>query len=508
MYFKYKQRRTKIAQCLTQILHKTVFSVQPSAFSVQHLKLLFITSSLLFTACKKWEDHNKVTNQDLTINLQQALAASSEVSTFYGFIIKTGMDTVLRSSKNYTVWAPSNTALQNLDPGIVNDLAKLTAFVKNHIADQSWFTREAVTGTRVPVLTGKYNSFENNKFGDATITSADRFVSNGVLHIIDKPVPVLPNIWEYINSTTGSYQQNAFVVALNYVTFDSTLALVDSISSTTGRPVYHPGTGLVAKNSFTDRTYDVKKEDKLYTYFIITDATFKVESDSLKPYFTTGTAATDTLAKWNTVKDLVVEGLYPATALPATIVSKYGTTVPLNAANIVATQKLSNGIVYVMSNIDVPTAAKFPQVLVQGENPSGFLSDKSGNTSYRVKYDTLNKRAYSDIMISGHGVTSYYAYYRLRDYPSMKFQVYGLGVNDFQSAAFSQNIVVKSFNNGVYTTLATLAHAVPLSTAAGAYTEKLLGEFTNTSYGTLEIQLTASGTNPLVLDYLRIVPVP
>jgi hypothetical protein len=183
--------------------------------------------------------------------------------------------------------------------------------------------------------------------------------------------------------------------------------------------------------------------------------------------------------------------------------------VPINASAIVATQKLSNGIAYVMSNVDVLTANKFKQITVEGEYPSGFLSDKSGNTNYRIRYDSINKRTYADIMISGHGVTSYYAYYRLNSYPSMKYQVYGLGVNDFQSTTFSQNIVVKSLDNsGVYTTLATLAHAVPLSNAAGAFTEKLLGEFTSTSFGTLEIQLTASGTSPLVLDYLRIVPVP
>lgn len=509
MYLKYKQRRTQNAQRLTQKLKINVFRVQPSAFSVWQIMILLFAGSMSITACKKWEDHNSVNNQDLTINLQQALAANDDLSTFNSYITKTGLDTVLRSSKNYTVWAPTNNALQNLDPAIVNDLVKLTAFVKNHISSQAWFTRDAATGTRVPVLTGKYNSFEKNKFDEANITTADRFVSNGVLHIIDKPVPVLQNVWEYINSTTGSYQQNAFVVALNYVTFDSTLAIVDSINATTGKPIYHPGTGLVAKNSFTEKTYDVKKEDKLYTYFIIADNNFNVEADSLKPYFKTGTAtATDTLSKWNTVKDLVVEGLYPADALPAFVVSKYGAQVPLKASAIVATKKLSNGIAYVMSNVDVLTAGKFPQVYVQGEYPAGFMADKSGNTNYRVRYDSINKRTYSDIMITGHGITSYYAYYRLRDYPSMKYQVYGLGVNDFQSGAFSQNIVVKSLSNGVYTTLGTLAHAVPLSTAAGAFNEKLLGEFTAASYGTLEIQLTASGTGPLVLDYLRIVPVP
>ena len=480
----------------------------------QHIMAFLFAGSISITACKKWDDHNNINNQDLTINLQQALAADENLSTFNGFITKTGLDTVLRSSKSYTVWAPTNNALQNLDPAIVNDISKLRDFVKNHISGQAWFTRDAATGTRVPMLTGKYNLFENNKFDEANITNADHFVSNGVLHSIDKPVQVLPNVWEYINSTTGDYQQNAFVVALNYLAFDSTLAIVDSINLVTGRPVYRPGTGLVSKNTFNDLAYDVKREDKLYTYFIITDNNFNVEADSLKPFFQTATATrTDTLSKWNTVKDLVVEGLYPANALPAYVLSKNGTPVPIKASAIIATKKLSNGIAYVLNNIDVLTANKFRPFYIQGESPSGFQTEKRSNTSYRIKYDTTNKRTYSDIMISGHGVNGYYAYYRIADYPSMKYEVYGLGVNDFQSGAFNENIIINTFTivNDVkyYTVLTTLPYAVPLSTAAGAYTEKKLGEFTNPRYGTLEFQLSATTKdNPLVLDYLRIVPVP
>jgi uncharacterized surface protein with fasciclin (FAS1) repeats len=479
----------------------------------QRVLILLFAGSICFTACKKWEDHNEVNNQDLTINLLQAVAADENLSTFREFIMKTGLDTALQSSKNYTVWAPTNDALKNLDQSIVNDVTKLRAFVKNHIATQNYFIRDAATGTRVPVLTGKYNSFEKGKYDEATITTADHFVSNGVLHIIDKPVPVRENIWEFINNTTAIYQQNEFVVARNYIDRDLSLAIVDSISLITGDPVYRPGTGYVTKNSFIELTYDVKQEDKLYTYFVITNPNFNVEVDSLKPYFKSGTSAfTDTISKLNTAKDLVVQGLYPANALPAYVLSKNGTPVPIRSADIIETKKLSNGIAYIMSNVDVPTAYKFREFRIEGEKPTGFQTDKSGNVNYRVRYDTINKRTYNDLMVSGHGISGYYSYYTLPAYPSMKYQVYALGVNDFQATAFSQNIVVKSYvrsgNVTTYNTLTTLAHAVPLSTAAGAFNEKLLGEFTTPAFAGIEFQLTAATTNPLVLDYLRIVPVP
>lgn len=96
----------------------------------------------------------------------------------------------------------------------------------------------------------------------------------------------------------------------------------------------------------------------------------------------------------------------------------------------------------------------------------------------------------------------------------MKYKVYALGTNDFQTGTFTQNIVVKGGVGSTATTLGTLAHAVPAAyvnqtLVPAAYNELYLGEVTFTGYGTIEIQLTASSSaNPLVLDYLRLVPQP
>src|SRR4029078_6630700 len=111
-----------------------------------------------------------------------------------------------------------------LDPSIPNDINKLRSFVLNHISFQLYFTGDAQTSKRVVMLNGKYNNFLNNKFEAATITTADRYVKNGVLHIIDKYILVLPNLWDYINSTTAQYIQNSFIAGLNFSTFDPSLA--------------------------------------------------------------------------------------------------------------------------------------------------------------------------------------------------------------------------------------------------------------------------------------------
>src|SRR5438128_3823564 len=146
--------------------------------------------ALCFLGCKKWEDHNKIENQDLTKTLADEISQNTNLSKFYEYMKKTGLDKELASSKTYTVWAPVNDALQSLDPAIVADTSRLRQFVANHISYQTYFTRDAQSPLRVPMLNGKRVTFTNTKFDDATITIADKYVSNGVLQVIDKFVPV------------------------------------------------------------------------------------------------------------------------------------------------------------------------------------------------------------------------------------------------------------------------------------------------------------------------------
>lgn len=473
-------------------------------------------------SCKKWDDSIAVTNQDLTMKLAAAIAADANLSKFNEYLVKVGVDVLLQSSKTYTVWAPNNAALQSLDPAIVNDTSKLRSFVLNHISNQSYFTGNVQISIRVPMLSGKYNNFFTSKLEDANIVAADRYLGNGALHVIDKAMLVLPNIWEYINSTASVYIQNNFVAGLNFTSFDPALATIDSISASTGQPVYRPGTGILIKNRFNDRVYDLRREDKQYTYFVIANPAFTLKSDSLKPYYkTASTVSTDSLAKWNIVKDLVFDTLYPTiSSLPSTLTSKYGTVTPINQSQIIETRKLSNGIVYVLSTSGTNTAAKFPQIVIQGESPSGFALDRTGNTNYRVRRDPVTGLNYNDLLVSGHGVTGYYSFYRLNEVPTVKYNVYVRAVNDFQTANVFQSFAFSTFNSPstftpIITTPAALNHAVPLNTAAGAYNEVLLGSFTANAYGVLDVRLISGGTTlgstgnaPIVLDYLRLVPAP
>lgn len=485
----------------------------------------------VFSGCKKWDDAQKLFNQDLSKTLTELIAADPNLSTFSSYLKSTGVDVLLGSSKTFTVWAPSNAALATLDPAIVSDPVKLKNFVLNHVSNQSYFTKDVAVSIRIPMVNGKYNNFFKAKMEDANITAADKYVSNGVLHVIDKSLLVLPNVWEYINSTKALYLQNNFIAGLNFLQFDPSLAIIDSISVLTALPVYRPGTGFVSKNQFNVRVSDLQREDKQYTYFVIENTGFTTATNALKPYYNSGSATiTDSLAKWNVVKDLVVDTLYPtAASLPSTLTSKFGIPIPIVQASITQTIKVSNGIVYVLSSSAITTASKFPPIVFQGESPDGFSrTDKRANTFYRIRTNPVTGVNFSDLLVTGHAVTGFYAYYRFNEAPSMKYNVYAMAQNDFKTGVQSQYISVNFLTPpSTYSvipvtsvllpaTTTQFAHAVPASSAPGAYNEILLGTFTSNAFGILEFRLIAggttlngaAGTEPIILDYLRLVPVP
>jgi uncharacterized surface protein with fasciclin (FAS1) repeats len=279
--------------------------------------LCVLTFALVMIGCKKWEDHTNIENQDLTKTLLDEISQRSNLSKFFEYVKKTGVDKELASSKTYTVWAPVNDALQTLDPAIIADSARLRQFVSNHISYQTYFTRNAATPVRVPMLNGKRVTFTSTKFDDATITEADKYVSNGVLQVIDKMVLVYPNAWELVNNTRATFQQSAFIFSLTRKVFDPTNAIIDSINALTGQPIYRPGTDSVLRNTFNTDVYNLESEEKQYTYFILNDAAFNAEILKMNPFFKTSTAdSTKNLASFAVVKDLIVEGVYTQAQLP------------------------------------------------------------------------------------------------------------------------------------------------------------------------------------------------
>ncbi len=124
--------------------------------------------------------------------------------------------------------------------------------------------------------------------------------------------------------------------------------------------------------------------------------------------------------------------------------------------------------------------------------------------------------------IHGHGVTSFYAKYRVPAANSVRYKVYGRGIlglaGDPQTTAFTQNVYffnpaavsdaeVNLYNKPVFNSTGVSATFMPWSVAMLNHDEVYLGEVVQDEFGALPFLVMCVGTGPIIIEYLRFVPV-
>lgn len=391
--------------------------------------LLVLFTALILTACKKqWDQRNKITDQKLNTTLMEQIKANNNLSTFASYLTKVGYDKLLTGTKTYTVWAPTNDALQGVT--FSTDSA-MKAFVNNHIANQTYLTSNIGLSTRVHALNGKNLTFTPTTIEDANIITADIYVNNGALNIIDKPLTPKLNISEYVRSLTDiGVAQSKYVISQDTSYIDTANAVVTGIDPVTGKPILQEGTGVVKLNKYFTKAGSLDQEDSTYTYFVLTDNAFNSEISKVTPYFATTSAdTTKQLAMYNVLKDVVVRGKVLPADLSAVLKSKFGVTIPVSQANIQRTYTASNGIVYVMSSLNFQLAEKIPTITIQGERPSFYMrTDQVSSTNIRIKIDN-NGKEFRDLLITPK-VASFFVGYKVSNLNTCKYKVVYRAYND------------------------------------------------------------------------------
>jgi uncharacterized surface protein with fasciclin (FAS1) repeats len=463
---------------------------------------MFVCLFAALTGCSKYNNETGATDPALGQTLAQLITETPSLSKFNEYLVKTGYDKVLASSKMYTVWAPDNQTLQGLDAAIVSDTARLRQFVGNHLVNLAYYTNMPSPELRIRSLNGKYIKFTKTQFENADITQGNKYVGNGVLHIINKVVLPQPNIWEYVSTT--AFKQKTYIQNLDYTAIDSTKAEQTGIDPVTGKPVYKPGTGLVTRNYLYDRVGDLRNEQQEYTFILLTDAAIDAEKAKLNPYVQSTTPAeTERLSSFHVIKDLVIKGAYTLQNLPAELVSADGVKVPINKNAILETHVTSNGIVYVMNQADVKLVDKIRPIKREGETPDGFSrTDKSANIAYRLRVNPNTGQQYNDIYIFNHKIPLFNVRYRINELYNVKYKVYWVAPNDVQTLTFKQRFAVDD----------------PLSTAFAEtqvdlknYNQVFVGDYVPTKFGGITAYVVAANngtdaTNSINIDYFTLVP--
>lgn len=378
--------------------------------SKYNLKALCLGLLVLgLTSCTNpWDNRtDEGSSTKITANLNEAISSLPQLTKFEELLVQTGYDKIIAASKTYTVFAPSNDALAQIDPAILNDVNLLTQFVQNHIAVASYSSIRSTGSEKIKMLSGKYLEFKgSDAIGEATITAADKGATNGILHIINKVLAPKLNIWEYLNARKASSLMASTLIGLNTpVTYKNSSG---ELITTYADSLYH---------NFFRKVYDISNEKNKYTLFLMEDSGYTAEFDKLSPYLVhTSSSFAKENTDFYTIRDMVFPNAYSLNQLPTSLVSRFGIKVPIDKTQIVGDPiVLSNGIVYIVKKLDVPLVDRLQTTIIEGENPTDF-SDRT-KVQYRVD------PTFKSIIISD-SKRNYLLNYRFNFFFSTKYKVY------------------------------------------------------------------------------------
>ncbi|GAB3648440.1 hypothetical protein GCM10028791_12200 [Echinicola sediminis] len=443
--------------------------------------LLCMLAIGLFSCSDQWAEHNNAP-QDLNNNLVQLIHTDAELSTFAGLLEKSGLDKQLASG-SYTVWAPTNTALQNLPESISGDDEALKLFVGNHIGHQERLSYQAEEAPlRVKMLNGKISVLTETRISSvdesAGFEYADRLAKNGVLYKVDSYMMPKKNVWEIVQEES------------NNPVSDLILSM-DETDAVTG----------MTSNYFRYDVADLSIEDSTYTLIMLDDAAFENYKAAMKPYYR-DTMPEDFMSKafkLGLAKDLLATSAYYDN-VPDTLLSVDSVKVSFKAENVLRKINASNGVVYVMDAFDFKWTDKIPDIKIEGEFYDA-ISGSSGPVNVRARSWASNKR---DLLVINHSTPSYHVTYRVPQAHSTKYKIYWRANNDDYIPRNNwQSIAVDSVSNLPYGNKMV---------GINDLSEVFIGEHEVENYGQLKLILKAESTssntwNSLVLDYLRLVPV-
>ena len=150
----------------------------------------------------------------LTVPLNVSTTASAaNLTAFLGAVNATGLTETLDTSSDITIFAPSNSAFQNIASGLGNlSTADLTGILAYHVLNGTIAYSSTLSNATVPTLGGgnltitiaNGTAFVNS----ARVINADILISGGVLHIIDSVLN--PNNTVAANGTEGTTPVAAF----------------------------------------------------------------------------------------------------------------------------------------------------------------------------------------------------------------------------------------------------------------------------------------------------------
>ncbi len=467
------------------------------------LFVLFCTCS--FSCTHKWDDHVGIADPASQKTLYDVIRAAPEFSGFMDLVDRSGYAGDLKSSRNFTVIVPTNEAIGEAKTAYdFNDSAVVRSFVGYHIINSVYNVNEASDTIRAKNLRNKYVEFTHGNFDGVPALKKNIVAANGLYHVVGTSLKPLANIYNLVSTTFPATAQVNNVLLMDTTSYQNWLSEIKRPMTT---------------------------ENSKYTYFVVDDDYFNAEYDRLRPFYHThydeaaGAPADSTTSFFTRkalLRDFIVAGAVTIGDQVTHLVSVSGTAFSIDPADILSRHKASNGVVYRVKKQLCSLQDRIREFKVMGNQPSGYKqSGKSGNIYFRVKKDTLGN-LYNDVEIRGHGVSAFYAKYRAANANTVTYKVYGRAImgltGDPQTDDFTQYVhffdpSIESVNEAdlykrpVVNDQGANDVRMPWSVTLLNHDEVYLGEVTQNEFGNMRLLVMANGTGPIILEYLRFVPV-
>ena len=501
---------------------------------------------LILSSCKDyWNQHEGNGQVNSGKTLFDLINEDPRLTLFASYIKVTKLDTLLKQSKKFTVWAPNDKALYSMDTsivmdGVIKDTVALRKIIANHICYDAYPSILSKDTIFIKMISGKHYDITRNQvyFGEkdnnVKIILSDQNASNGVMHLVDQIIIPTKSIWETLRAIDEVPALNAYLTKLDkQLYFDRASSRIIGIDPRTNKNVYDS----VKFNKFLFDVAPIENEDSVYTFFAITDNVYQAEYMKYINYTEGSTKViNDSLNNIVVFKDLVVRGRYKKENLPDTLVSAIdGVRFHVSASSVVKSYTCSNGRMLVINDMGLPLRNKLKPVIVEVENFMGYLgSVVSGDPTAQISnnpYASGGKYVYWPIVANrGYGLvyqvdnssrvklfsTNYSILVSVVNDPSPKFSV---GTNMLMRCLVgSRTISLRDFR---YATINTSA-AIVWNPSNTSYFQEL--PFSNPFNSTFipqifslsKVDLTAltmilsqpnlSSASLLECDYIKLVP--
>ena len=306
---------------------------------------IFVAVVIVLAGCNPWEDVRN-TVDERNKNLFEILTENPDLSTFVKALETTGYAEKLSADMSFTVFAPTNAALANLN---LNDNEALTALVESHISEKIAYTDK--TGVfnidRILMLNDKYVNIINNLVSGVTVSKWNIASKNGVLHILSGTIDNRKNSWEYLQTLENNPIVD-FIASFNEKVMDMDRSVQKGVNAS-GKPIYD--TVWTYRNTLLDST-PLADESSSSTYILLE----KSGLDNLMVKYAKYFAQKDSVGMLRQItREIISDMVLPYTKINTSgrFLNSSGVLIDVNYTNITDSIITSNGIIYKAKTTDV-----------------------------------------------------------------------------------------------------------------------------------------------------------